>query len=304
MSLYGLGLTLCSAERPDRAPASFSSTSTSFLWLHVDFSLTAHGRQPAEAAAAELHAVLVNWQFVLGFFFFCSTLICSTMHIFLNVSCSIGFLLLLLLFVSKCPLIGCTVTVLCFQRPLWQLKVAYLTPAPRSETPSSGGQSQPAVSFSYGTFSTLAQGPCAKLRFQKALASRAPSEAKSAWFQHLLIIRTYGPCLHERLPASVSHLCQHADIPPPSGRGERPGAGAPGDPGPFHRTDPVGASPRSRLGCISASEGPGRTVIPTWGRTASPHFNPLPFQPQWETCAGPADAGHRAHRGRGCLPSQ
>lgn len=117
---------MCSADPQDRAPTHPSSTFTSFLWLHVDFLLTAHGRHPAEAAAAELHGVLVNWQF------FWSGQICSTMHIFLNVPCSIWAFLLF----SKCPLIGCTVTVSCFKRPMWHLKVAYLTPTPCGEETS------------------------------------------------------------------------------------------------------------------------------------------------------------------------
>lgn len=52
--------------------------------------------------------------------------ICFTMHIFLNVPTTICFFL-------KCPLIGCTVTVSCFNSPLWNLNVACLTSRPRGE---------------------------------------------------------------------------------------------------------------------------------------------------------------------------
>lgn len=123
---------------------------------------------------------------------------------------------------------------------------------------------------------------------QKAFACWAPSEAKSAWFQHLLIILTYGQCLHECLPASVSHFCQHANIPSSSGQGGMDSDMCSMGPWASPSDRSSHGSPYFQLGCISTSERPERTVIPPWGRMAALHFNPLLFQPQWETCAYPA----------------
>lgn len=53
----------------------------------------------------------------------------------------------------KCPLIGCTVTVSCFNCPLWYLNVAYMTLRPWGENLIFGTQKQwPLTTFSYFCF--------------------------------------------------------------------------------------------------------------------------------------------------------
>lgn len=215
--------------------------------------------------------------------------------------CALQYLSFFFCFFLKCLLIGCAVTVACFKHPMWHLKMAYLTPAPAGRKPHIRLPKPmnrvtlwhpPHLFFlqSFPTFTSFSPPSIFTYKndIQKAFACWAPSEAKSAWFQHLLIILTYGQCLHECLPASVSHFCQYANIPSSSGQGEWTQTCAPWDPGPVRLIDLVAASPYFQLGCISTSERPERTVIPPWGHRAAPHFNPLLFQPQWETCAYPA----------------
>ena len=100
--------------------------------------LTAHGSPPAESVTAELHGVLVNWQF-LG--------TCRYAPLCISSSVSLAW------FASfKCPLIGCTVTVSCFNCPPWYLIVAYLTPQPWGENLLSGSQNQSPVTSFFACF--------------------------------------------------------------------------------------------------------------------------------------------------------
>lgn len=77
------------------------------------FLLSAHGSCPAEAVPAELHGVLVNWQFLVS---------ADMLHYAYLAQRALWYLC-----ISKCPLIGSTVTVSCPQGPLRNLNVAQLT---------------------------------------------------------------------------------------------------------------------------------------------------------------------------------
>lgn len=205
-------------------------------------------------------------------------------------------------FFQRVLLIGCAATVCCFKYPTWHLKLAYLTLTPAGRKKLIFGCQTNERGLYLFIFLKLSwpsllfyPSSTYKNDIWRLFASWAPSEAKSAWFQHLLIILTYGQCLHECLPASVSHFCQHANIPSSSGQREWTQTCAPRDLGPVRLIDLVTASPHFQLGCISTCERPERTVIPPWGHMAAPHFNPLPFQPQWKTCGTEPTMGENVY---------
>lgn len=81
--------------------------------LRKPFSPSAHGSCPADAVPSELHGVLGNWHFLVS----------ADMLRYAYLSQRT----LWYLCISKCPLIGSTVTVSCLQGPLKNLNVAQLT---------------------------------------------------------------------------------------------------------------------------------------------------------------------------------
>lgn len=133
VSLYGLGLTFkkstlnCAQQTlktvpppiPPQPSHPFFGSTLTFYWLHMD--------------AIQLKRLQLSFMgcWLIGSFFgqgrYAPLCISSSMCFAV-----FGFFLLF----SKCPLIGCTVTVSCFKRPMWHLKVAYLTPTPCGEETS------------------------------------------------------------------------------------------------------------------------------------------------------------------------
>lgn len=207
----------------------------------------------------------------------------------------------------KCPLIGCTVTVSCFNCPLWYLNVAYLTLGwkphiwqPKPMTVNQGFFFCFFFLCFHLFFSLSASVSVFNMSFEGDIFFTGGQalglwKVKSARFQHLFIILTSSVFVSASLSRPLLSTWWHAR---PRGEASDLGSRGPSDRSGQHTS-------RFQLGCISTTERPERTVIPPWGvwLWLRLHYTLIPFPFNHNGKHVLTLCRVQAHHGRGCLPS-